>query len=212
VIATGVVGALSVLAALVPSARPAASFPLPVDVRADGVSAICSEDGLTYSSVVAVRVHLVNASGVVLILSRQFQAAPWLRASASLEDAEAGKFSYRFDGDEYWPGEWTTPKFGKAPDDTRFELLAPGAATERIVEAYVVSTDSPGGMEGFVSAGANYVLQTAIRTWPYLPMSDKDTQAVARRWRSSGTLVTSTFETPLVSITIPAPNGRCGSK
>ena len=211
-IATGVVGALSVLAALVPSARPAASFPLQVDVRADSVSATYCEDGLTYSSVVAMRVHLVNDSGVVLILSRQFQAAPWLRAAASLEDAEAGKFSYGFDGHEYWPGKWPSPKFGKAPDDTRFELLAPGAATERIVEAYLLSTDSPGGIGGFVSAGANYVLQTAIRTWPYLPMSDKDTQAVARRWKSNGTLVTSTFETPLVSITIPAPNGRCGAK
>jgi hypothetical protein len=197
---------------LVPSARPAASFPLQVDVRADSASATCSDDGLTYSSVVAMRVHLVNDSGAVLILSRQFQAAPWQRASASLEDAEAGRFSYGFDGHEYWPGEWTAPRFGKAPDDARFELLAPGAATERIVEAYLLSTDSPDGIQGFVSAGGNYVLQTAIRTWPYLPMSEKDTQAVARRWRSRGTLVTSTFDTPLVPITIPARNGRCGAK
>jgi hypothetical protein len=207
-----VAGLIVLILLLMPGGRESTSFPLRVEVRADHATATCSDDGFTYSSVVALRIHLLNDSGATLILAKRFEAAPWYRAATSIEDAQAGRFQYRFDGHEYWPGEWRPPKFGKAPDEARFELLAPGAATERVVSVYVLSTDSAVAIGGFTSAGATYVLQTAFRTWPYLPMSEKETRAIAKRWEATGALVTDTRDTPLVSITIPAANGRCGSK
>ena len=206
------VGILFMLAGLAPGGRESRPVSLKVEAKAESARATCSEDGLTYSSILSLRIRVINSSTATLILAKQFEAAPWYKLAASMDDARQSKFRQELSGDEYWPGDSQAPKFGGEPDEARFELLAPTAAAERVVDVWVLSTDVPGGIHGFASAGASYVLLTGIRTWPHLSMSEKATQAVVRRWHSRGTLVVDDFETPFVPITIPPPNGRCGVK
>ena len=206
------IGLIALIGATHPGQGEEQSSPLRIEVRTGATRVVCSGDGLTYSSIVALRLRITNQSGGVLIVANEFKAAPWLKAAASIADAAAGRFAYDFGGHEYWPGEWHPPKFAKKPDAGRFEVLNPGAASERTVEIWVISTESPGGIHGLLSANETYVVQTGIRTWPYWMMSEKDVAEVAKRWRSSGILVTSTLTTPLVPVTIPPTNGQCGSK
>ena len=202
-------GILCLIMGLTPTAASAGSGALELAVTVGQATTSCSEDGLTFSSTFVLQVHVTNPSGAIVILSRRFETALWYRIAASAEDANRGKFQ-TFNAHEYWPGA-VAPTFGRTPDDARFERLWPGATAERVVEVHVPTSLAPGGSPGFAAAGETYVLQTAIKTWPYLLTSTEERRAVVDRWRAQGILVTETFDIPFITIHVPSEAERCES-
>jgi hypothetical protein len=191
--------------------------PLSFAFRLDRVRMGCSDDGVGYPVSLIVHVTVTNLSGRPLILSREFATAPYVHVAASPERGALGEYEGQGGDLEVVSGDAPQPRFGKAPDPTRFVVLGPGSRYETDVSAGVLGGNrqalellAPGKTGGFILPGLHAV-QCTIRTWPHVFLETGTVERLRRQWKALGDLVTSDARTPFLSFELPDTMVRCGA-
>jgi hypothetical protein len=178
----------------------------------------CSEDGVGYPVTIVVRVAVANQTSRPLILSREFSAAPYYHVAASVEQSERGEHEANGGDLEIQAGGVPEPKFGPGPERSRFVVVPPGATYETETRTGFLAGDrralerlAPSRTSGFVLPG-QHVIQSTIRTWPYVFVKRGTVEHLRHRWRRIGDLVAETVETPYLPFELPDAMTRCDSR
>ena len=213
--ATGCTGFFVSLALLVPDAVAGSDRRVSYSFRLQEVRPGCSEDGVGYPVTVVVRVAVTNLSSGPLIVSREFSAAPYYRVAASTEKAVVGEYEAKGGDLEVQAAEVPEPEFGPAPDLGRFAVVQPGATYETDVRTGFLGGNrraleelAPGRTAGFVLPG-HHVIQSTIRTWPYVFVKRGTVERLRRQWKPIGDLVASSVRSPFLSFELPDVTTKC---
>ena len=178
----------------------------------------CSDDGVGYPVTIVVRVALTNRSGRPLIVSREFSTAPYYRLAASAEKGVRGEYEANGGDLEVQAAKVPEPEFGPAPDEDRFVVVPPGGSYETDARTGFLAGNrralnelAPGKTPGFMLPG-HHVIQSTIRTWPYVFVKRRSVDRLMRQWRRIGDLVADSVPTPYLSFELSDVMTRCDAR
>jgi hypothetical protein len=179
----------------------------------------CHVDDESFVALLNLRLQLTNSSGHPVILSRQIEDPPIVRAARDLQSGEKGDFLFAPDVHFTVADLPNGPSFGDAPNPKLFVLLAPGEKFETLVQANVFGANDAAKSKkgnGLLAKGS-YLLQVGIYTWPYeWPYFDVKTnsQELKQRWMKYGDLATGLVYSDFARFTLPEhfKNPRCPVK
>lgn len=161
--------------------------------------AYCPLAGDFFSVRVSLRLHFTNQSQANVILPRHFDEPLIFRAAKDADAFGRGEYEFNPTFDVYHVKRPGALRWGKAPEDNKFVILAPGKSYETIAQDSFAAarSDTP----GFVASG-EHVLQVGVQTWP-MKFEPSKAEELAKRWQRYGTLQSGTLFAELITFTIP---------
>lgn len=161
--------------------------------------AYCPLNGDFFSVRLSLRLRFTNQSHENVILARHFDEPLIFRAATDADALARGEFEFNPSFDVYRVKPAGVPRWGKAPEDNKFVILAPGKSYETLAQDSFAAARSL--TPGFLAAG-DHVLQVGVSTWP-MKFQPTGADALAKRWQRYGTLQSGQIFAGPVAFSIP---------
>lgn len=161
--------------------------------------AYCPLSGDFFSVRLSVRLRFTNDSQSNLILVRHFDEPLLFRAAKDADAFARGEYEFNPSFDVYRAKRAATPRWGKAPEDNKFVILAPGKSYDTIAQDSFAASRSL--TPGFLASG-EHLLQVGVSAWPmkFEPSRPDD---LAKRWQRYGLLQSGTVFAEPIAFAIP---------